>query len=309
MSQEPGGAGEMPMGSSRRLLLVHAHPDDETINSGAAMAMYAAAGVAVTLVTCTLGDEGEILVPAVAHLAADRDDALGPYRHNELVHATAALGVADVRVLGGAGCWRDSGMAGSPAHDHPRSFVKAAMEPVPDDVDGRPSAVVQLMQVICDVRPHVVVTYDAHGGYGHPDHIKAHDITHAAVNAMSNQWSVSKVYACARRRSLEESDRAALAALGSDAPFAVGTDGFGWAVADSAITTAIDATAFLDDKRGAMRAHATQISVSEDGQWYALSDGIGARLRGVEYFTCVRGSVGGELDDEGFETDLFAGIQ
>lgn len=284
--------------ASRRLLLVHAHPDDETINSGATMAMYAAAGVAVTLVTCTLGDEGEILVPAVAHLAADRDDALGVFRQGELDAATAELGIDDVRHLGGAGSWRDSGMAGSPAHSHPRSFVNAPMQ----------VAAAQLADIIAEVRPQVVVTYDANGGYGHPDHIKAHDVTHAAVAAVCERWAVSKVYACARRRLIEVGDRAELAALGAAAPFAIGTDALEWAVDDSVITTAIDASAFTARKAAALRAHATQVSVSDDERWYALSDGIGARLRGIEYYTCVLGRPAGNVDEDGFETDLFAGL-
>lgn len=296
-----------------RLLLVHAHPDDETINCGATMAMYAAQGVAVTLVTCTLGDEGEILVPSVAHLAAGRDDRLGEYRHGELDAAMTALGITDVRLLGGAGRWRDSGMAGSPANDNPDCFMRASMETSADLISGDhargSSAVVQLAQVLLDVRPQVVVTYDSNGGYGHPDHIKAHDVTHAAVTAVRDQWSVSKVYACARRRVVEEQDRHELARLGDAAPFAVGSDDFDWAVEDSAITTAIDASAFSAHKQAAMRAHATQVAVSADGDWYSLSDGIGARLHGVEYFTCVVGEAAGATDADGFETDLFAGIR
>src|SRR5690606_41885713 len=105
---------------SRRLLLVHAHPDDESIGTGATMAHYAAAGVHVTLVTCTLGEEGEIHVPELAELAADRADQLGGYRISELAAACAALGVTDHRFLGGAGRYRDSGMMGTPANAHPR---------------------------------------------------------------------------------------------------------------------------------------------------------------------------------------------
>src|SRR3954471_13686587 len=105
--------------ADRRLLLVHAHPDDETIGTGATMAKYAAEGAHVTLVTCTLGEEGEILVPETEHLASDRDDALGPHRIGELAAACAALGVTDHRFLGGRGRWRDSGMMGVPSNDRP----------------------------------------------------------------------------------------------------------------------------------------------------------------------------------------------
>src|SRR3712207_2852564 len=93
-----------------RLMLVHAHPDDESINNGATMAKYVAEGRGVTLVTCTLGEEGEVLVPELANLAADKEDGLGTHRVGELEDAMAALGVTDFRFLGGAGHYRDSGM-------------------------------------------------------------------------------------------------------------------------------------------------------------------------------------------------------
>jgi len=113
---------------ARRLLLVHAHPDDETIGTGATMAHYAATGAHVTLVTCTLGEEGEIHVPELAGLAAAEADQLGGYRITELRAACAALGVTDLRFLGGAGRYRDSGMMGLPTNDHPRAFWRADLD-------------------------------------------------------------------------------------------------------------------------------------------------------------------------------------
>src|SRR5919201_4017763 len=106
----------------RRLLLIHAHPDDESILTGATMAYYAAAGAHVTLLTCTLGEEGEILVPALSQLAADQADQLGGYRICELTAAMKILDVTDHRFLGGTGRFRESGMMGRPANDHPRAF-------------------------------------------------------------------------------------------------------------------------------------------------------------------------------------------
>src|SRR3954454_9609689 len=94
----------------QRMLLVHAHPDDESIGQGATMASYVARGTQVTLVTCTLGAEGEVLVPELAHLASDRDDTLGQHRITELANAMKELGVSAHRSLGGPGCYRDSGM-------------------------------------------------------------------------------------------------------------------------------------------------------------------------------------------------------
>ena len=150
----------------QRLLLVHAHPDDESIGTGATMAKYAASGAHVTLVTCTLGELGEIIPPGLAALAADRDDQLGGYRIGELNAACQALGVTDHRYLGGPGRWRDSGMIGTSGNDDPRSFWQADVE----------EAATALAAVIREVRPQVMVTYDDDGFYGHPDHIQAHRV-------------------------------------------------------------------------------------------------------------------------------------
>src|SRR5215471_16041654 len=112
----PGGAGDpLRVGSmsdvpAQRLLLVHAHPDDESIGTGATMAKYAAEGRGVTLITCTGGEMGEILVPELEHLASDQDDRLAEHRRGELDRAMQALGVTDHRFLGGFGRYRDSGM-------------------------------------------------------------------------------------------------------------------------------------------------------------------------------------------------------
>jgi N-acetyl-1-D-myo-inositol-2-amino-2-deoxy-alpha-D-glucopyranoside deacetylase len=134
----------------RRLLLVHAHPDDETIGTGGTIARYAAAGVAVTLITCTLGEEGEVIPPELAMLAPGYGDQLGGYRVGELRAACAELGVTDHRFLGGIGRWRDSGMAGTAANTHPRAFAA-----------GDPAAqAARLTEILTEVRPQVVVTYD-----------------------------------------------------------------------------------------------------------------------------------------------------
>ena len=150
----------------QRLLLVHAHPDDESIGTGATIAKYAASGAHVTLVTCTLGELGEIIPPGLAALAADRDDQLGGYRIGELNAACQVLGVTDHRYLGGPGRWRDSGMIGTSGNDDPRSFWQADVE----------EAATALAAVIREIRPQVMVTYDDDGFYGHPDHIQAHRV-------------------------------------------------------------------------------------------------------------------------------------
>ena len=165
--------------SDRRILLVHAHPDDETIGNGATMAKYAAEGVQVTLVTCTAGEEGEVLVPELEHLAADRDDALGPHRIEELAAAMKALGVTDHRFLGGPGHFRDSGMKW--AED---GSATVADETRPDTFWHADLTVAAdlLVEIIREVRPQVLVTYDQFGGYGHPDHIQAHRVATYATS-------------------------------------------------------------------------------------------------------------------------------
>lgn len=294
----------------RRLLLVHAHPDDETIGTGAAMARYVADGAQVTLLTCTLGEEGEVLVPSLAQLAADQADQLGGYRMSELSAAMAVLGVTDHRFLGGPGRFRDSGMMGTPANDHARAFWRADRDPA-----VFAAAVAAAVEVIREVRPHVVVTYDSNGEYGHPDHIMAHRVTTAAVQAAADPdypdahgeaWQVAKVYWTALphsvlRRGFELMQQAGSSFFGvhriEDLPFGVD---------DDQVTTAIDSTGYGDAKMTALATHATQITV--DGPFFALSNNLGRDAMAVEYFRLVQGEPGGDRDADGRETDLFAGI-
>lgn len=170
-----------------RLLLFHAHPDDETITTGATMAKYVAEGAAVTLVTSTLGELGEILVPSLAGLEAARADQLGGYRLTELEDAMAALGVSDHRFLGGVGRWRDSGMIGTAGNDDPRAFWACSRESVLFD-----AAVAQAVAIIDEVRPELVITYDEEGGYGHPDHVMTHRVAMAAVERA--RWQAPRVW-------------------------------------------------------------------------------------------------------------------
>ena len=166
-----------------RVLLVHAHPDDETINNGATMAMYAALGASVTLVTCTRGEEGEVLIPELAHLAASATDSLGQHRITELALAMKELGVTDHRFLGeGAKLYRDSGMMGTEQNNRPDVFWQADLDEAAD----------LLVQVIDEVKPHVLITYDEFGGYGHPDHIQAHRVAMRA--AEKSEWNIPKIY-------------------------------------------------------------------------------------------------------------------
>src|SRR3954467_8463012 len=285
------------------MLLVHAHPDDETIGNGATMAKYAAEGAHVTLVTCTLGEEGEILVPALEHLAADKEDGLGEHRIGELADAMKALGVTDHRFLGGPGRWRDSGMMGTPSNDNPACFWQADLE----------VALGELVRVVREVRPQVVITYNENGGYGHPDHIQAHRITVAAFDAAADTsrypdaggpWQISKLYYTAFPVSFLRMGWEALKEMGEEAPFGVTSpEELAFGDPDDTISTRIDARDYLDEKMDAMRAHRTQIEA--DGPFFAMSNNIGQRAFGYEHFRLIQGSrPAGDVVEE----DLFAGI-
>ncbi len=292
--------------STRRLLVVHAHPDDETIGTGAVMAKYAAEGAQVTLVTCTLGEEGEVLIPELAHLAADNRDELGPHRHGELAAAMEILGVTDFQLLGEPGRYRDSGMIDTPSNQRSEAFMNADLLTAATDLVG----------VIRTRRPQVVVTYDDFGGYGHPDHIQAHRVTTYAVALaaapsfcpdIGEPWSVAKFYWTAFPRSIIRAGIEAMRAAGETTGFAeLNPDDVPFAIDDALVTTAVDARDFLDTKMSALAAHATQVST--DGGFFALADNVGLQAFGIEYFRLVSGVAAAPFDAEGRETDLFAGI-
>ncbi len=277
-----------------RLLFVHAHPDDETLNNGATIARYTAAGAEVTVLTCTLGEEGEIIGERWAQLGVDHADQLGGYRIGELTAALRHLGVPAPRYLGGAGCWRDSGMAGTPPRCRPR-FIDADPEQVVGQVAG----------VLAELRPHVVVTYDPNGGYGHPDHIQAHRVTTAAVAAAADRWQVPKFYwtvvsANAFRRGLQQ--------LTSDdvLPDWIWPEDHGsFTVAEEHITTVIDAPEHRADKVAAIAAHATQVTLGPTGRAFTLSNNIVLPVLAEEHYVLVAGQPGSTT---GREDDLLAGL-
>ncbi len=293
--------------TDQRLLLVHAHPDDEAIPTGVTIAKYAAEGAHVTLVTCTRGEEGEIVAADLAHLAADREGGLGEHRLTELQAAGRELGLTDIRILGGAGRWRDSGMMGTPANDDPRSFWQA-------DLDEAAGA---LVAVLRDVRPQVVITYDDNGDYGHPDHIQAHRVTMAAVDAAADPgrypgtggpWQVAKVYQTIFPRSVLEQGFEYFKERDDGGFFSEveSVDELPFGKPDEQVTTVIDASDLLERKYAAMRAHRSQIA--PDGFFFALPDDVGRTAFGQEYFELVRGPSAPPYDAHGHETDLFNGI-
>lgn len=252
--------------SGLRILAVHAHPDDESLWTGLSLAHWARRGAEVTVVTCTLGEEGEVIGDRYQALVADRSGLLGGYRIAELQRALTVLGVnldpvtdgSRPLFLGGVARWRDSGMAGSPSARDPRAFVRSGQE-----------AVTALTGIIGDKRPHVVVTYGPDGGYGHPDHVRAHEITHAAVaqSASGGGWVPARVWWC-----VTESERVD---AGLEALRAVGEPPAGWRWPEvgelAGVTTdRVDARVYgsevdVDAKRRAMAAHATQLWVADGG--------------------------------------------
>jgi N-acetyl-1-D-myo-inositol-2-amino-2-deoxy-alpha-D-glucopyranoside deacetylase len=284
-----------------RFLFVHAHPDDETLTTGATIAHYASLGADVRVVTCTLGEEGEVIGERWARLAVDGADQLGGYRIGELSAALRELGVDAPMYLGGAGRWRDSGMAGTSPRG-PQRFVDAD----PSDAVGA------LVAIIREQRPHVVVTYDPNGGYGHPDHIHAHEVTTAAVAAAGgavypgDPWPVPKFYwtvvadnaMAAGVRELSEMDLPAGWIVPAEFPF-----GF----ADDRIDAVVEAPESRAAKVAALRAHATQVSVEPAGRAFALSNSVALPIVATEHYVLAAG-VAGDRDDRGWETDLLAGL-
>ncbi len=266
-------------------LFVHAHPDDETIATGATMARCAAEGVDVALVTCTRGEEGEVIPASLCYLEDDRDGGLAPYRVGELRRALEALGVekhwylddlasaeTGVRVR-----YRDSGMSGTTPNGDPRAFMA-----VP--VDEAASALARLVERL---RPDAVVTYDPEGGYGHPDHVQAHRVTMRALELAA--FTPPKAYWIALPRSVAERSE------GRSAATSVVVD-------DELVTTAVDGSAHLDRKIAALRAHATQVEV--DPPRFALSNGVWQTIGATEYFRLVSGRTTPPYDADGRETSL-----
>ena len=277
---------------------MHAHPDDETINNGVTMAKYAAEGVQVTLVTCTRGEEREVLVESLANLASSRDDKLGEHREIELKTAMGYLGIKDFRFLGSPNKkWRDSGMIGTAQNERKDVFWQADLT----------EAAQELVKIILEIKPQVLITYDEFGGYGHPDHIKAHQVAMLAAELASNQgWKISKIYWNTMPKSVIQMGIDKMKEVGSSFFGADSVEDLPFAKPDELVTSVIKAPDYVEKKLEAMKAHETQISI--DGPFFALSNNLGLSVWADEYYTLVKGEKSKPFDESGREIDLFAGV-
>jgi N-acetyl-1-D-myo-inositol-2-amino-2-deoxy-alpha-D-glucopyranoside deacetylase len=265
------------------LLLVHAHPDDEAISTGGVMMKAHADGHRVVLVTATRGEVGEIYN---MDEKATRPH-LGEVRTKELENATRILGVNRGEFLD----YRDSGMVGTADNDNPTSFHKAPLN----------EAASKLAAILREEKPDVVVTYAEDGIYGHPDHIKAHFVTIAALDALlrsSEPWTPKKLYYMAIPRSMMQAFR-------DQMPEEARRDDIGASIQgtpDELVTTRVDVSDYIDRKREAFAAHVSQ---NDPNSWFAtMADQIYRLAFGTEYYQLARGKPGSALP----ETDLFAGI-
>ena len=266
------------------LLLVHAHPDDEAIATGGAMMMARDAGHRVVLVTATRGEVGEI---------SNMDEAtsrprLAEIRTEELRRAGQILGVSRQVFLD----YRDSGMAGTGDNDNPASFHRAPLA----------EAAERLAEVLRAERPEVVVTYDPTGTYFHPDHIKSHQVTTAALDLLRPEgWEPAKFYWHAFPRSgLEALDRR-MKEAGRPNPFENMPAGMG--VPDDQITTRVRCGEYVQRKREAFQAHLSQNS--PDSFFLNTPDELFTEAFGTENYVLARGRLGAPRP----EPNLFAGIE
>ncbi|MDQ2706669.1 MAG: N-acetyl-1-D-myo-inositol-2-amino-2-deoxy-alpha-D-glucopyranoside deacetylase [Actinomycetota bacterium] len=276
-------------------MLVHAHPDDEAIPTGATMARYAAQGGQVFLVTCTRGEHGEVVTDELATLRDEGPEALGKHRETELTAALAELGVRRHEWLGGPGRWWDSGMAGTPENSDPRAFARADLG----------EAVRAMVAILRRERPHVVISDNDRGSYGHPDHVQAHRVTAAAVAAaadpgyaadLGEPWEVAKVYWSALPRS-------AVQRLVDQGVWPIEDEMPG--IPDDEVTTQIDGRAHFGPKLAALRAHRSQVNL-ENGIFAFV---VQSPEFALEHFQLVRGLRGpGSVGEFGWENDLFAGL-
>lgn len=276
----------------RSILAAFAHPDDESFGSGGTLAHYARSGIQVTLVCATRGEVGEISDPALA-----TPENLGQVREQEMLAAAQALGVGDVRFLG----YRDSGMAGTEENNNPQAFVNAPAEAV----------VKQLVQIIREVRPQVVLTFDPKGGYGHPDHIAIHQHTVAAFHLAGDPerypeagpvWQPARLFYTAIPRSFFLAMRDRLVAAGEDTSMfdRIEENGMGWP--DDQIHAQLDVSSTVGAKWQSLNAHRTQFG--ENNMFRRFPEDEVQAMLSREHF-----ALAWPQPTEGFRlSDLFEGV-
>jgi mycothiol S-conjugate amidase len=300
------------MGDRRCLLTVHAHPDDESSKGAGTVARYHAEGVHTVLVSCTGGEEGDVLNPAM-----DRPEVrarLPEIRREELRRATEIIGYDEVVLLG----YRDSGMPDTPANSDPRSFAKAPL----DEVVGR------LVAEIRRTRPQVVVTYGEERGYRHPDHLRVHEATVVAFDKAGDPdaypeagepWQPEKLYYTVWSRARMWATHRKFLELGMESPF--DAERLGPPDPDDGVTTRIDISEQSDVAREALLAHATQVDPTWRG-WFGLPPDVARTVHPFDEYTLARvagpggDQAGGDehapspgSGDGPLEDDLFAGIE
>ena len=273
-------------------MAVHAHPDDESIGTGGILAKYAAKGLTTAVVYGTRGEAGEILNPEF--VAPEPEMSITDIRMRELNEALKVLRVPSTYFLE----YRDSGINASAKHQHPDAFIHA--DPV--------EAAKRLVQIIRKVRPHIIVTYNENGSYGHPDHIMANRVTLKAFDAAGDPeftddqglepWRPSKLYytaiPLARLRLFHQMALERGEEPGFD-PEVLGTP-------DEELTSIVDVRDYLSQKLKALFCHQSQIG--PDSFFKRVPEELREEAFGFEYFVCVRGCK--RLD--GKETDLFEGL-
>jgi LmbE family N-acetylglucosaminyl deacetylase len=271
------------------LMAVHAHPDDEASSTGGILARYADEGVRTVVVTCTNGELGDAPGGVKPGSAGHDEQEVVRLRRAELEASCAILGVSALEMLG----FRDSGMMGWPQNEDPSCFWSTPVA----------LAAAPLIGLIERYRPQVIVTYDANGFYGHPDHIQAHRITLAALQAIG---APARVYFPTFPHSRLPVFLAALREAGLDEPTPdeTGTDGderpFG--TPDEQVSSIVDCSAVVDRKFDALRAHQSQI---EDTFFLKMGRERFDQIFASECF--VRHESG--LPVDGDEIDLFAGLR
>ncbi len=278
------------------ILTVHAHPDDEASKGAGTIAKYHAAGVHTVLVTCTGGEEGEILNPVMDTPEVRAD--IGQVRRTELERAAEIIGYDEVVLLG----YRDSGMPGSEANSDPRAF---AAHPLEETVE-------RLVAEIRRARPQVIITYgDDQQYYPHPDHIRVHDISIAAFDASGDPaafpnagepYRPLKMYYSVWSRARILATHAKFLELGLESPFDER-----WLERpseDDKITTSIDLTGYEDVRRLALLAHATQVDPTSKF-WFGLPPEVQRTIHPYDDYILARSLVESELPED----DLFAGVR